>query len=348
MSELPEYDLPPISSIPDLTPAKRRKRVVIVASPCSDPLELIGPMTVFQVANLVLANSGRSEVGYDLEFVSSQVGSIFETKGLKLLTDSPYNGLRGKVDTLVLTPMDFAVLFSGQDRFLAWVAKYSQRVRRLVSICAGAYILAEAGVLTGKRASTHWDLVRDFKARYPDVRLDPKPIFTKDGHIYTSAGMTAGLDLIVALVEEDFGSSVALRTAQAMVFFLKRPGGQAQFSTQLAHGLPENTEIAQLQNFIYEHIGEDLHVEKLAQHVNMSPRNFSRKFRNEVGLSPGKYVELCRLELARQKLEQSSLPLPKIARICGYRTMSGMHLAFERHLGLSPTKYRERFSSAAS
>ena len=348
MTDLPDYDLPPVSSVPDLAPAERRRRVVIVASPCADPLELIGPMTVFQVANLVLANSGRSDLGYDLEIVSSRVGSIFETNGLTLSADRPYSRVRGAIDTLVVTPMDFALLFAGQERFLGWVERQSRRVRRLVSICAGAYILAAAGVLSGKRASTHWDLTRDFRSRYPDVLLDPRPIFTRDGHVYTSAGMTAGIDLVIALVEEDFGRAVALRCAQAMVLFLKRPGGQAQFSTQLTEGLAEDSDIAGLQSYIYEHIAEDLSIDALAARVNMSPRNFSRRFSSEVGVSPGRYVELCRLEMARLKLEQSRLPLARIARACGYRSVSGMHLAFERHLGLSPTKYRERFSTATA
>ncbi|MGR8919314.1 MAG: AraC family transcriptional regulator, partial [Gammaproteobacteria bacterium] len=200
--DLPMPVLPPASYVPTLPPAERRRRVVLAASPCADPLELIGPMTVFQVANLVLANSDRPELGYDLEIVSSDVGDIFALPGLRITTDRPYHRLRGKVDTLVFPPMDFAVLFAGQDRFLGWVETQSRKVRRVVSVCAGAYILAAAGVLDGRRASTHWDLAHDFRRRFPEVHLDAEPIYSKDGHVYTSAGMTAGLDLAVALVEE--------------------------------------------------------------------------------------------------------------------------------------------------
>ncbi len=207
--------------------------------------------------------------------------------------------------------------------------------------------MAAAGVLSGKRVATHWDLADDFARRYPDISLDPEPIFVVDEHIYTSAGMTAGLDLSVALVEEDFGRAVALRTAQAMVFFLKRPGSQAQFSTFLSLDLAERSEMAELQNYIFDHLGDDLRIEKLASIVNMSPRNFSRIFHKEIGMPPGKFVEQSRLEMARQKLEHSHTSISRVAEYCGYNSVNSMRAAFERHLGVSPKAYRQRFMSSA-
>lgn len=310
--------------------------------------EYIAPIDVFQTANRVLALSGKPAFGYDYEFVSSHSGTLCEMPGLKIMSDRSYHELAGRVHTLVFTPIDFEWLFSRGEKFLGWVAGKATAVSRMVSLCGGAYILAAAGVLNGRRATTHWDLTDDFRRRFPDVVLDPEPIYSIDGHIYTSAGMTAGVDLCLTLVEEDYGREVALRTAQAMVLFLKRPGGQAQFSTQLSHDIAETDSIRSLQSYIVDHIDDDLRVEKLAARINMSPRNLSRTFTREVGVSPGKFVEQCRLEQARRKLEESTLPLAKVAERCGYRSMDSMHAAFERQLGLSPLAYRLRFGAGAA
>jgi transcriptional regulator GlxA family with amidase domain len=348
MTELPKFLIPPASYIPNLPEPERRKRVVLVASLCAEPLELIGPMNVFRLANMVLDLSGRRDMGYDLEVVSSHLGEIFEMDGLKISTDKPYQELSGEVDTLLIPPMDFDVLFEGQEQFLGWIAAKSTEVRRIASICAGTYVLAAAGILVGKRATTHWDLEKDFVERYPDVQLDVDPIYVKDGHIYTSAGMTAGIDMTIALIEEDFGRAVALRVAQGLVVFLKRPGSQSQFSTQLSYDLSEKSEIAELQSYIYDNVGDDLSIDELASRVGMSSRNFSRTFTKEVGLAPGRFVERCRLEMARLNLEGSSLPITKVAERCGYGSGDSMRMAFERQLGLNPRAYRQRFATSSS
>jgi transcriptional regulator GlxA family with amidase domain len=349
MTDYPQYQFPPVSSLPNLRASERRRRVVIVASRTPHPLELIGPMNVLKIANFVLDHSGRPDLGYDLEVVASQpAGTVFEMEGLKILADKPFHRLRGDVDTLLFSPMEFEDLFNdnkNKKRFLAWVNRMSNRVRRIGSICFGTYILAEAGVLAGRRATTHWDLQHDFKERYPSVKLDIDPIFVKDNHVYTSAGATAGIDMTLALIEEDFGRETALRVAQALVLFLKRPGSQSQFSVQLSSQLPEDTGIAELQSYVHEHLDKDLRVEALAERTGMSPRNFSRTFNREVGIAPGRYVEQCRLEMARQWLEDSEAPLSAIAGRCGYGTTDGMRLAFERKLGVSPSAYRQRFST---
>ena len=346
MPKLPESTLIPVSKFPVVAESERRKRIVMVVSPYPAPLEYIGPLDVFQIANTVLRLSGKSEMGYDLEIVSSQVGTIFETEGIKITTNKSYTQLNGKVDTLLFPPMDFEVLLSGQKFFLKWVKQQSKKVRRIVSFCSGAYILAAAGILNGRRASTHWDIVDDFRDRFPDVLLNSDAIYSKDEHIYTSAGLLAGIDLSLALVEEDFGRELALRVAQAMVIFLKRPGNQAQFSTQLSHELADNPKIVELQSYIYENLNEALSVEDLAARVNMSPRNFSRTFCKEVGQSPGKFVERCRLEIARQKLQQNTLSIAKVSEQVGYGSVNTMRIAFERHLGVNPRNYRQRFASS--
>ena len=179
------------------------------------------------------------------------------------------------------------------------------------------------------------------------LELEPEPICIVDEHIYTSAGMTAGLDLAVALVEEDFGRAVALRTAQALFFYLKRPGNQPQFSLFLSHDLSEKSGMAAVQAYIHKHLAGDLRIEKLAAVANMSPRNFSRIFQQEIGSSPGKFVEQCRLEMARRKLEHSQASIAKVAESCGYKSPHSLRTAFERQLGVSPRAYRQRFRSSA-
>jgi transcriptional regulator GlxA family with amidase domain len=346
MVQLPVYAFPPATSIPSLSEAERRRRLVLVVSPTQDPLEIIGPLNALRTGNFVLEFSGRPDMGYDIEIVASLPGCVFRHDGLTISVDRTYDQIEGNVDTLLLAPMDFDLLLEGQEKFLTWVRRMSMQARRTVTVCSGAYILAEAGILKDRRATTHWDLEPDFTERYPDVQLDVDSIYIKDGRIYTSAGMTAGLDLMIALVEEDFGRNVALRVAQAMVLFLKRPGSQSQFSTQLSHDLSETSEIAELQSYIYENIDEDLRVERLAERVNMSPRNFSRTFTKEIGVAPGRFVEQCRLEIARQRLETSEQAISKVAEGCGYGSTDSMRLAFERQLGVSPRDYRRRFATA--
>ena len=201
-------------------------------------------------------------------------------------------------------------------------------------------------MLDGRRATTHWDLQQDFLKRYPKVNLDVEPIFVKDGHIYTAAGATSAIDMMLALIEEDFGQEVALRTAQALVLFLKRPGNQAQFSVQVSTDLPENEGVREIETYIFDHLAGDLRVEALAERWNMSPRNFTRVFTRQFGVAPGRYVEQCRLERARQYLEETDEPLSEISARCGYATPDGLRLAFDRNLGVAPRAYRKRFSSA--
>ncbi|MHC5064048.1 MAG: GlxA family transcriptional regulator [Planctomycetota bacterium] len=345
MLEMPKYLFPAVTRIPKLRSAERRRRVVFVASRNPDPLELIGPMNVLKIANWVLEHSDRPEIGYDLEVVVSEHELVFEMDGLEIRGNKPYQRLRGRVDTLLFSPMEFEDLFERQNKFLRWVAQMSQRVRRIGTICFATYILAEAGVLDGRRATTHWDLQQDFLKRYPKVNLDVEPIFVKDGPIYTAAGATSAIDMMLALIEEDFGKEVALRTAQALVLFLKRPGNQAQFSVQMSARMPDTPSIVELQSWIYENLDQDLRVERLAERMGMSTRNFARVFAREVGVAPGRFVEQCRLEMARQWLEDTDSPVAEVANRCGYDTPDGLRLAFERHLGISPRAYRQRFST---
>jgi transcriptional regulator GlxA family with amidase domain len=273
---------------------------------------------------------------YDYEIVSNQPGTVFEAEGLRIVVDKPCYDIRGDVDTVVFPAIDYEGKCLRDQRFIAWIRRISKRARRVVTVCIGTYLLAEAGVLDGRRAATHWGAGRDFRRRYPHVILDTEPIYVKDGNLYTSAGVTSILDLMVALIEEDFGSELALRVAQGMVMFLRRPANQSQFSVPLTGLKTDDERIRDVVSHIAKNPGSDLSVERLGEVAGMSPRTFTRVFAREIGMTPGKFVELSRLESARRFLEQSTMPVGEIARACGYSTMDGMRLAFDRNLGVTP------------
>jgi transcriptional regulator GlxA family with amidase domain len=218
------------------------------------------------------------------------------------------------------------------------------RVARLASVCTGAFVLAEAGVLDGKRAATHWQSCARLAERYPNVRVEPDPIFVRAGHVYTSAGVTAGMDLALALVEEDHGPKVARQVARQLVLFLKRPGGQAQFSAQLEAQLADRAPLAELTAWMADHLAADLSVEALARRAAMSPRNFARVFVRAYGSTPARHVEKLRLEAAQRRLEESDAGVDAIAAECGFGTRESLRRAFARTLRVSPTAYRARFA----
>jgi len=295
---------------------------------------------------LFLEYSGRADLAYEIEVVTTAAGDLYNQKGFSISASIPYHRVRGHVDTLLFQAADENDECLRDERFIEWVAKMSNRVRRIVSVCTGSFILAQAGVLDGRRATTHWCACNDFRRRYPRVTLDPDSIYVKDGHVYTSAGATSGMDLAIALVEEDFGTELARRVAQGLVMFLRRPGNQAQFSVQVNTERPGAEQSSEVETYIFDHLDADLRVEALAERFNMSPRNFTRVFTRQVGVAPGRYVEQCRLERARQYLEETGESLSEISARCGYATADGLRLAFDRNLGIAPRAYRKSFSSA--
>lgn len=340
---MPQYDLPGAEALP---PDLRQRRVVFVTNARARSLEYMGPLQVLDEARIFLETWGRPELAYRVEFVSAGEGPLYQRKGFSIDAAMPYHRLRGDVDTLIFQAADEGDVCLHDERFIAWVARMAQRVRRVVSICTGSFILAQAGVLDGRRATTHWCAVEDFRRRYPRVQLEPEAIYVKDGHVYSSAGATSGMDLTIALVEEDFGSEFARRVAQGLVMFLRRPGNQAQFAVQVATEQPAAEGARDFQDYVLGNLAGDLRIEALADRFHMSPRNFARVFAAAVGVPPGRYVEQCRVERARQLLEETSDPLGSIARTCGYATPDGLRVAFERNLGVSPRAYRSGFATA--
>jgi transcriptional regulator GlxA family with amidase domain len=321
----------------------------MVAFPDVQILDVTGPLEVFARAARWLADAGRSgPVAYEVELLAAAAGTIRTSSGLRLGVDRPYGATGDRLDTLLVAG-GVGTAGAMRDRaLLAWLRRMAHRVRRLGSVCSGAFVLAEAGLLDGRRATTHWSVCDALAQRYPRVRVDPDPIFIRDGRVYTSAGVTAGMDLALALVEEDHGREIALHVARELVLFLRRPGGQSQFSAQLALQTTDHQPLRELQAWIAEHPSADLSVATLAARVAMSPRNFARVFARELGTTPARFVEQIRVEAARRRLEESAHGVDLIASECGFGSAESMRRSFVRTLRVPPSAYRSRFQTAVS
>lgn len=336
---MPTYRVPRLKRQPCTVTGQ--KRVVIVTNAAADSLEYIGLLQVFAEVRFFLREAGYSQA-YTVEIVSRGIGQIYACQGLSICTTTGYHELEGPIDTLIFQAADDHDECLCDSEFITWVARMSKRVRRIVSVCTGSFILAEAKVLDGRQATTHWAAAQDFRSRYPNVRLTENKIFVKDGHVYTSAGVTAGMDLAIALVEEDLGTELSRKVAQAMVVFFRRPGDQAQFN---AAPDPDHDEaqLHPIEIYIRKNLDKDLRLETLARQFGYSLRSFNRNFSKKFGLPPGQFIEQCRLDLARRLLEETDKPISCIAEECGYATSEGLYLAFDRRLGIGPRDYRNRF-----
>jgi transcriptional regulator GlxA family with amidase domain len=324
------------------------RRVALVAYPDFEPLDLTGPFSVFAGTDHWLRRvQGKETPAYTVEVVGAEVGPLRASGGLGVLVDSSFRAIRGEIDTLLVVGGPGTRGAVQNRELIAWLRRMAPRVRRLGAVCTGSFILAEAGVLDGRRATTHWAWGAELARRYPRVIVDADPIFIRDGSIYTSAGVTAGMDLALALVEEDHGREVALHIARDLVLYLRRPGGQSQFSTLLVAQGNSRGPLDGLQTWIAEHLDADLSVPTLARRAAMSPRHFARVFTREVGLTPGQFVEKLRVEAARRRLEESPLGVKAIAADCGFGSADTMRRAFLRTLRVAPLAYRGRFRMAA-
>jgi transcriptional regulator GlxA family with amidase domain len=316
----------------------------MLAFPDVQVLDVTGPLEVFSRASRWLRDHGqRADHAYRVDIIGLKRGWFRTSSGLRLHAEHGFTAAAHDIDTLMIAGGLGVTACRSNAPLLRWIRQQHRRVRRLASICTGAVLLAEAGLLRGLRATTHWNHCADLARDFPDVRVEPDRIFVREGSPYTSAGVTAGMDLALAMVEEDFGRDVALATARELVMFLKRPGGQAQFSAQLSVQLAEHEPLRDLQSYTLEHPDHDLSVGQLAHRLVMSPRNFARVFTREVGTTPARFISAVRVETARRLLEETSEPLPAVCARSGLGTPESMRRAFLRTVGISPGQYRERF-----
>jgi len=319
-----------------------RRTICILIYPGVQSLDVNGPFEVFAAANEGLRRAGKPPA-YDLKLVSTGKLAVTTQSGLRLLADTHPSKIRGPIDTLIVAGGNGSKQAQADSAILDAVRKLAAKSRRVASVCTGAFILAAAGLLDGRRATTHWATCDLLAKCYPKIAVDPQPIFVRDGNIYTSAGVTAGIDLSLALVEQDLGRDVALTIARWFVLFLRRPGNQRQFSVHLQGQMAERDALRKVQAYIAEHLHEDLSVERLAEKVGMSPRHFARCFKTEIGVTPARYIAQLRLEAARRLLEESRRSVEQIARACGFNTPETLRRTFVRELKTAPRDYRRRF-----
>lgn len=329
------------------TDSEATRRVVMVIYPDAHILDVVGPLEVLTGAKLFLP---EGLLPYDVTVVAEQAGRISTTSGLTIEADQTFaRATRDPrpVDTLIVAGGHGTVKALENKALLDFVTHASMKAARVVSICTGALILAHVGLLDGRRATTHWWWCPILQKRYPKVAIEPDAIFIRDGKFWTSAGVTSGMDLALALLEEDWGHDIALQVARYNVMYMMRPGGQAQFSANLLSQKAADPKIADTMEHVLANVGDDLTVTTLAARIFMSERSFARKFKDETGATPAHYVEMARLQAARVALEQSDATIDMIAAETGFGSAERMRRAFQRHLGVSASDYRERFSVKA-
>ncbi|GGF27047.1 AraC family transcriptional regulator [Aliidongia dinghuensis] len=319
------------------------RKVAVLAVPDGQLLDITGPFQCFASANEPAWNG--AEPPYEPVVVSLAGGPLRTSSGLVIET-RPLAELDGEeVDTLIVAGGIGTRRAMHDEAVIQAIRHWAARVRRLASVCTGAYLLAAAGLLDGKRVATHWWAADGLQRRFPQIRVEPEPIFIHDGGIWTSAGVTAGIDLSLALIQEDLGHDRAMAIARALVVFLKRPGDQAQFSAALEAQVSSDQDFTGLHAWVREHLAEDIKVERLARRVGMSERTFARAYAAKAGRTPARMVEALRLEAARRALETTDRPVKQVARECGFGDEERMRRAFQRRLGVCPLDYRMRFAA---
>jgi transcriptional regulator GlxA family with amidase domain len=320
--------------------------IAIVAFPGVEILDISGPTEVFAFASVYFRKRGYTPNNvYPITVLADRPGPVTTLSGLRIEAEQSYHRMNGNFDTLLLPGGDIEAVLADPE-LVAWLKAIAPRVRRIVSVCTGAFLLAESGLLDGRKATTHWSACREFSQTYPKVTVESDRIFVKDGNVFSSGGITSGIDLALALVEEDWGRDVALHVARFLVVFLQRPGGQSQFSSYLAQEASTRPDLRELQVWIMQHPDRDLKIEALAERMAMSPRNFARLFLSETGMTPAKFVEMARIDNARHQLTVTRLSIDVIADRSGFKDPERMRRAFLRHLGVNPSDYRQRFGQS--
>lgn len=303
-------------------------------------LDVAGPADVFAEACRQLGQPHA----YRVQLIGTGEAMLESTSGLRMAVDATIATHRGVIDTLLVAGSPKIEDMASDEALRDWLRRQSRGVRRYGSVCTGAFVLAASGLLDGKRVATHWNSAARLAAEYPLADVEPDAIYVKDGKLFTSAGVTAGMDLALAMVEEDHGRDIALRVARELVMFLKRPGGQSQFSAHLAAQTSERSGVRAAQDHVLANLKDDLSVPALALRAGMSERTFARVFRSETGTTPAEFVEKARIDAARRLAEESDMPGKRLADEVGYPSADGFRRAFVRRLGVSLGEYRRRFA----
>ncbi|WP_198416937.1 GlxA family transcriptional regulator [Cryobacterium sp. MDB2-33-2] len=314
-------------------------RIVIVGFPSVQILDVTGPLEVFSTASRFLPIAR-----YATELVSTDGGPVLSTSGLEFAT-GPIDAVAGNIDTLVVAGGRDMEEAAGDPRLVDSIRRLALVSRRVASVCSGAFLLGAAGLLDGRRATTHWAECEVLGRAYPEVTVDPDAIYVQDGNVWTSAGVTAGIDLALALVADDHGRKAAATVARRLVVYLRRSGGQAQFSALLAAQSANDEPIRDVLAWLPDNLTADLSISGMATRAHLSERQFSRVFKSEVGVTPAEHVEAVRMEAACSLLETTTLTVEEIARACGFGTPETMNRAFRRRLNITPTNHRDHFGS---
>lgn len=337
-------------SFPAKPARSKPRKIAFVAFDGALATDIAGPSDAFGIVNRLHEDEvlpSLPKPAYEVRYVSLRGGLVRASSGLTVDTERAGAKLLADLDTLIVSGGSWMLETIKDKALVRWIAKAAPHARRVCSVCSGAFLLAEAGLLDGRNAVTHWTMVDEFRARYPKVKLALDPIYVEDGNTWTSAGVTAGIDLALALIRRDHGAEIATRVAKQMVVFLQRPGGQAQFSAALlaqATAAKQDDPLLEIIAHIAANLDRDLSVNALAEHAGMSPRSFARLFSN--GLTPAKLVEATRVEAAARALSESQVAIKQIAAQCGFGDEERMRRAFLRKLGVAPSTYRERFTGA--
>lgn len=326
-------------------PMSERRSIVLCAFDDCQALDVIGPCDVFDAAGRVVGGDPARNQAYRIRLATPGRARFRTTSGPRIEADLALERVRGPIDTLIVAGGAGTRRAAGDPAIVRAIGRAAARAERVASVCTGAFLLAAAGLLDGRRATTHWAHCPRLAREYPAVEVEPDAIFVRDCALWTSAGVTAGMDLALALVEADHGREVALTVARHLVMFVRRPGGQSQFSAQLASQVAERDALRDLQVWILDHVAEDLRVPALAARAGMSARNFARVFRGEVGVTPAVFVERARIEVARRLLETTGLEQQAVADATGFSSADVMRRAFARQVGVSPAEYRARFAA---
>lgn len=322
--------------------AKPLKTVAILVPPNAQSLDISGPMDAFLEANRLVADDEQ----YEVRLISVEKRRTITVGGMKIVADGSISDPDFKVDTLLVAGTPDYNKAKEMRPFLDWLKRRTSGVRRYGSVCTGTFFLGAAGLIDGRQVTTHWEQADELAEQFPEAEVMPDSIYIQDGSLYTSAGITAGIDLALKLIEDDHGRDISLRVARKLVVFLRRPGGQSQFSTHLEAQIANEDRVQALQHWILDHVDADLTLKALGDRVGMSVRNLSRVFLKETGETPADFVEKARVEAARRLLEENDIPLQRVATRSGFSNPDVMRRAFVRRMNTNPNDYRKRFRHA--